>query len=181
MITNSRFGLDYLNDYSTAPESWCLNVYRHVGCVRVTWTTKKFLTTPFPLMSNIVYKFSCSRNENSLYIGMTTRHLVTRIQEHLHSKNSKFELCQSCEGKHLDVNNFGKCNSEYETKIQEALLIKKHNPQLNKQLHFFFYKNQYILSWGWLFLIFVFVKRVSMFWYLCNTCFILLRAKLIVL
>jgi len=62
----------------------------------------------------------------------------------LHSKKSKFairdhiELGQSCQRKQLDVNNFEvirTCNSEYETKIQEALLIKKFNPQLNKQLY----------------------------------------------
>ena len=28
-----------------------------------------------------------------------------------------------------------KCNTEYSTKIQEALLIKKHNPILNTQLY----------------------------------------------
>jgi len=74
---------------------------------------------------------------------MTTRHLGTRIQEHLHSKNPKsairdhIELCRSCQGKQLDVNNFEvkqldvnnfevirTCNSEYETKLQETLLIK---------------------------------------------------------
>ena len=27
------------------------------------------------------------------------------------------------------------CDSEYATKIQGALLIKKHNPQLNRQLY----------------------------------------------
>jgi len=47
----------------------------------------------------------------------------------------------------VDVNNFEvirTCNSGYETKIQEALLIKKYNLQLNKQLYakgiFFFVK-----------------------------------------
>ena len=28
-----------------------------------------------------------------------------------------------------------KCNNEYETKIQEALFIKKRNPKLNSQLY----------------------------------------------
>jgi len=43
---------------------------------------------------------------------MTTRHLGTRIQGHLHSKHSKsairdhIEICRSCQGKQLDVNNF---------------------------------------------------------------------------
>ena len=42
--------------------------------------------------------------------------------------------CSSCSQE--DLNSFTvirKCNTAYETKIQEALLIKKQNPKLNKQ------------------------------------------------
>ena len=101
-------------------------------------------STPFPLLPNVVYKFSCSRDANISYIGMTTRHLGTRIQEHLHHKTIKsairehFEICQNCKLNNTNLNGFkvlGTCNSEYATKIQEALLIKKHNPQLNRQLY----------------------------------------------
>ena len=35
------------------------------------------------LKSNVVYKFTCSRDVNTTYIGMSTRHLVTRAREHL--------------------------------------------------------------------------------------------------
>ena len=100
-------------------------------------------STPFPLLSNVVYKFSCSRDAN-IYIGMTTRHLGTRIQEHLHHKTIKsairehFEICQNCKLNNTNLNVFKvlrTCNSEYATKIQEALLIKKHNLQLNRQLY----------------------------------------------
>ena len=35
--------------------------------------------TPFSLLFNVVYEFSCSRDANISYIGMTTRHLGTRI------------------------------------------------------------------------------------------------------
>ena len=75
---------------------------------------------------------------------MTTRHLGTRIQEHLHHKTIKsairehFEICQNCKLNNTNLNGFKvlrTCNSEYATKIQEALLIKKHNPQLNRQLY----------------------------------------------
>ena len=100
-------------------------------------------STPFPFLSNVVYKFSSSRNANISYIGMTTRHLGARIQEHLQHKTTKsaicdhFEICQNCKLYNADFNGFKVlriCNSEYATKIQEALLIKKHNPQLNRQL-----------------------------------------------
>ena len=75
---------------------------------------------------------------------MTTRHLGTRIQEHLHHKTIKsairehFEICQNCKLNNTNLNSFEvlrTCNSEYATKILEALLIKKHNPQLNRQLY----------------------------------------------
>ena len=39
-------------------------------------------------------------------------------------------------GTEYDLNNFQirrQCTTKYETKIQEALLIKKHNPKLNAQ------------------------------------------------
>ena len=42
------------------------------------------------------------------------------------------------QAKHTNLNGFKvlrTCNSEYATKIQETLLIKKHNPQLNRQLY----------------------------------------------
>ena len=43
-----------------------------------------------------------------------------------------------CKLNNTDLNGFKVlriCNSEYAAKIQQALLIKKHNPQLNKQLY----------------------------------------------
>ena len=101
-------------------------------------------STSFPLLSNVVCKFSCSRDANISYIGMITRHLGIRIQEHLQHKTTKsaihdhFEICRNCKLNNTDFNGFKVlriCNSEYATKIQEALLIKKHNPQLNRQLY----------------------------------------------
>ena len=60
--------------------------------------------------SSQVYKFSCSRDANISYIGMTTRHLGTRIQEYLHHKTIKsairehFEICQNCKLNNTDLN-----------------------------------------------------------------------------
>ena len=59
----------------------------------------------------------------------TTRHLGTRIQEHLHHKTTKsairdhIEICQNCMLNNTGLNGFKVlriCNSEYATKIQEA-------------------------------------------------------------
>ena len=38
------------------------------------------------LISNVVYKFTCSSDTNITYIGMIARHLDVRVEEHLHSK-----------------------------------------------------------------------------------------------
>ena len=100
--------------------------------------------TPFALMSNVVYKSTCSCDANNTYIGMTTRHMNTRVKEHLHSKNTKSAIhdhiknCKTCLETEYDLNNFQilrQCTTKYETKIQKALLIKKHNPKLNAQLY----------------------------------------------
>ena len=90
--------------------------------------------TPFTLMSNVVYKFSCSRDANISYIGMTTRHLGIRIEEHLKQKTVNSPIkehineCDACRINKLQTDNFKiirTCATEYETKIQETLLIKK--------------------------------------------------------
>jgi len=66
------------------------------------------------------------------------------LKEHLHHKALKapikahIDSCNTCKEKSLDINSFKAIrsyNTEYERKIQEALLIKKHNPQLNRQVY----------------------------------------------
>ena len=100
--------------------------------------------TPVFLLSNVVYKYSCSCDTNKSYIGMTSRHLIERVQEHFNfSSKSKspikdhIENCSKCQNHPFSINNFTvmkHCNSEYDTKIHEALTIKKYNPSLNTQL-----------------------------------------------
>ena len=43
--------------------------------------------SPVVLYSNFVYKFSCSCVTNKTYIGMSSRHLITRVREHLNFKS----------------------------------------------------------------------------------------------
>ena len=98
-------------------------------------------STPLSLMSNVVYKFNCSCDADLSYIGMTTRHLSVRVREHLHSKvrlavGKHIDNCHVCKQKPVGVKHFKimrACSTEYNTKIQEALLIKKCNPKLNSQ------------------------------------------------
>ena len=97
------------------------------------------------LSSNVVYKFSCPCDTAISYIGYTTRHLITRSYEHLNlNSNAKTAVkdhvysCSHCSKTDLSVSNFKvikKCNTGFEAKIQEALLIKKFNPTLNRRLY----------------------------------------------
>ena len=105
--------------------------------------------TPKFLCSNVVYKFTCLCDTNISYIGLTTRPLYIRVDEHLNvsrrATNSDdsairkhLESCQKCfqetrlnQMDHFDI--LRHCTTPYTAKIQEALLIKRHNPKLNVQ------------------------------------------------
>ena len=98
--------------------------------------------TPFPFSSNVVYKFSCLRDADRSYIGQTKRHLVTRVNEHV-ALSSKTEIrshiknCPICYNKKFDTNNFqiiSQCKNSFNTRVSEALCIRKFRPKLNKQL-----------------------------------------------
>ena len=75
---------------------------------------------------------------------MSTYHLSIRVSERLSFQlktESSFKghimSCDICINNKYNVNLFKiikKCNSNFETKIHEALLIKKHNPGLKQQL-----------------------------------------------
>ena len=56
-LVNTKFNVD-INVYYTCFKT---GSYFQLKC-----------STPFPLLSNVVYKFSCSRDANISYIGMTT-------------------------------------------------------------------------------------------------------------
>ena len=60
--------------------------------------------TPTPLVSNVVYRFSCPREADLTYIGKSARHLVTRAKEHwsLNSITRKSAVKEHI----LDCNNF---------------------------------------------------------------------------
>lgn len=99
--------------------------------------------TPDYLISNVVYLFKCSCDTSVSYIGMTSRHLSVRIREHINLESTlksaikdHLLLCNICKN-NCSNSNFKilkKCKSEYDTKIHEALFIKKLNPQLNTQV-----------------------------------------------
>ena len=107
--------------------------------VQRTISSKKILN------SNVVYKFICSRDVNVTYIGTSARHLGIRAGEHLNvSRSGKSAIkehirkCSLCKTQPSNMKQFKiirKCQSSYEAKIHEALVIKRSGPVLNKQLY----------------------------------------------
>ena len=100
--------------------------------------------TSHALCSNVVCKFTCSCDANLSYVGMSTRHLGVRARKHLNladqHKNSAIKdhlkfcdvCCEACKAQ-LSADNFKivkKCRSDFDTKIQEALYIKKNTLSL---------------------------------------------------
>ena len=113
---------------------------------RCSWTLVLRCLEDIPMyVLFVVYHFTCSCDTNKTYIGMSSRHLSTRVQEHLNfNSNQKSSIkdhimsCNICSNKKTGLDSFKiirKCRSEYDTKIHEALLIKKHSPALNRQLY----------------------------------------------
>jgi hypothetical protein len=99
---------------------------------------------PLGLKSFVIYKFMCA-SCNACYIGETSRHLSTRIKEHLRTDK------QSHVYKHLQASEQCKtsCNetcfsildhaaTKYSLKIKEGMHIKWNKPELNKQVNCLF-------------------------------------------
>ena len=98
--------------------------------------------TPPLFAPNVVYRFQCSVDGGTSYIGVTTRQLHARIAEHLNPRQksavqSHMARCKPCcnvpsFAKQFDV--LKRCRSEREAQAMEVMLITKLNPSLNIQL-----------------------------------------------
>ena len=97
-------------------------------------------SVPKYLRSFVLHRFTCP-SCNASYIGEKTRHLTTRIKEHLET-DSKSHIF-----KHLNTNRKCKelCNakcfeiidsatSSYRLKLKEAIYITREKPSLKKQV-----------------------------------------------
>ena len=102
--------------------------------------------TPFLLQSRVIYPFHYLRDAGTSYIGKTKRYLIDMVKEHtafgsLTRKSeikSHIQRCQDCFDAKINWEHFRilrKCRDPFETKIQEARMIKKIKPNLNKQLY----------------------------------------------
>ena len=104
--------------------------------VRYTWITQAW---ELILLTNVVYKFSCSCDRSISYIGETRRQLFTRIKEHCTPGNNSavFDHIQTC----VPCQN-SKISDRFEVLLHctrynilsaEAMLIARHRPVLNTQ------------------------------------------------
>ena len=92
-----------------------------------------------------MYKYTCSCGVNITYIGYSAQHLVRRAKEHISDcKSNKSAIkthilnCNICidETLKFQLDRFSvMCSNAYEAQIHEALLIKKQNPIINKQIY----------------------------------------------
>ena len=96
--------------------------------------------TPYLFKSNVVYKFTCTRDENITYIGESKRQLYQRIKDHCEKdKNSAIfghlYECANCQDEDI-ISRFEilKCGSSMNILSLEAILITKLRPSLNTQL-----------------------------------------------
>lgn len=99
--------------------------------------------TPFPYKSNVVYQFTCLSDQTVSYIGETTRHLKTRVNEHLKTHKEKSQVwvhvqkCPTCKHADLSVKHFKilkSCRGWMETAISESIFINSIQPTLNKKI-----------------------------------------------
>ena len=115
--------------------------------IKIVYTTAKVRDyfsnkdiTPKPFLSQVVYQFTCLRDADTKYVGFTNRKLQHRAHEHLRTGTTAIgdhiSSCNECaNGASLDnFNILKKCRNATDSKIFEALLIKKINPSLNISL-----------------------------------------------
>ena len=131
----------------------CSAAFPHLN-VRFVFRSSTRLSSLFPfkdkvpkfLKSGVVYLFKC-RCCSASYVGQTTRHLHTRISEHLGispitGKQSSNPVMSSifshtnASGHSASFDDFkilSSCSDSYELMIHESLLISKFKPSLNIQ------------------------------------------------
>jgi len=123
---------------------------------------------PLDLSSRVVYKFSCA-GCNACYIGETSRHLSTRIREHLsrdrnslvyqHLEQSKACRCLANENCFSIVD----CApNKLQLMLKEAMHIKWENPTLNKQLK---HADLTLSFWYYYLCIYIYLVPVYLFIY----------------
>ena len=143
------FTVPYLGKSSIELQKRIRNELRKYGVdVTVSYRTTK-VSNYFSLKSkcselftsNVIYKFTCSQDENISYIGETRRQLFKRVEEHVKSdkESAVFEhlyQCSACQNVTNIMNRFEilKICSSFNILTFEAMMIANQKPILNIQL-----------------------------------------------
>ena len=95
------------------------------------------------LKSSVVYKFTCAGCE-SQYVGETSRHLATRIKEHVTSDKNSHIFKHLNQNTNCEENYSLDCfkiiysdKSSFKLKIKEGFHITREKPTLNVQVQHF--------------------------------------------
>ena len=85
-------------------------------------------------LSNVVYQITCPGCQSS-YVGQTTRHLTTRIQEHARPASHVGSHLRNCSQtmQDADVNIIDRTNSNTKLLTLEALHISRRAPSINQK------------------------------------------------
>ena len=94
---------------------------------------------PLALQAYVLCLFEGSCDKNHTYIGTTTKHLATRVREHLSGNLAIYEHISSCNAcNHSAIDNFhilSHVSNDIDNEAKEDLYIKKQKPHLYKHLH----------------------------------------------
>ena len=92
------------------------------------------------IRSKIVYRYQCPGDQEVQYIGYTKRSLRERVLEHRREAlaiRDHASTCLHCKNRGISIDDFEvikRCRTKTEAMVNEAFMIKKYNPRLNRQL-----------------------------------------------
>ena len=155
IIEPRYFKLPYIGQYSVATKlklKKLITLYCEKVDARFIFTSFKvgqYFSNkdkiPQDLQSFVVYKFTCGCC-GATYIGETTRHLSTRIKEHLetdttssvfkhiHGNNRQSRHCKRTSNADCFVI-LDKAVTSHQLKIKEGMYIDSEKPELNRQVY----------------------------------------------
>ena len=117
---------------------------REIQVVYTTTKVKDHFTikdkSPKHSLSKVVYLFQCPGDPECKYVGYTNRTLKERVKEHLRTGTAVYDhiyACTSCQNKGVTIADFKvlkQCWNKKDTAIFEALMIRRLNPELNRNL-----------------------------------------------
>ena len=87
---------------------------------------------PEELKSRVIYKLDCS-GCHTCYVGMTSRHLKTRLAEHQRDDATVKQLLSACSAEDFSKSVPASCFKLTTLAISEALFIEKLKPSINSK------------------------------------------------